>query len=89
MEEKFRCYIIADDYRWHFLTEEIDEYVHTMMSYMELMRTSKKENNYYIKNLFLTRNEINAFQNNKKDTKVGKVLRFKPRLRLVKDEETK
>ena len=82
MEEKFRCYIIADDYRWHVLTEYIDEYVESMMSYIELMRTSKKENNYYIKNLFLTRDEINAFQNNKKE---AKVLRFKPKLRIVKD----
>lgn len=83
MEEKFRCYILADDYRWHILAESIEEYHNSIVSYLELMRTSKKENNYYIKNLFLTRSEINKFKNNRKPD--AKVIRLNRHLRIVKD----
>ena len=56
-EKKFRCFVIADDYRWHFLTDSIEEFEIKSKAYIELMNTSNKENQYYFKNIFLTREE--------------------------------
>jgi len=56
-DEKIRCFVIADDYRWHFLTDSIGEFENKAKSYIELMNSSAKENQYYFKNLFLTREE--------------------------------
>ncbi|RLA64546.1 MAG: hypothetical protein DRQ88_00370 [Epsilonproteobacteria bacterium] len=56
-EKKIRCFVIADDYRWHFLTDSIDEFEAKAKSYLDLMNSSGKENQYYFKNIFLTRDE--------------------------------
>ncbi|MBL6989137.1 MAG: hypothetical protein ISR65_05140 [Bacteriovoracaceae bacterium] len=63
-QDKIRCFVIADDYRWHLLTDSIDEFYNASLSYLKLMNTSPKENNYYFKNLFLTRDEFNQFLKN-------------------------
>ena len=56
-DEVLRCFVIADDYRWHFLTDSIQEFESKTKAYLELMSSSKKENQYYFKNVFLTRKE--------------------------------
>jgi len=63
-DKKIRCFIIADDYRWHFLTDSIEEFEIKSKAYFELMNTSGKENQYYFKNIFLTREEYVSFLKN-------------------------
>ena len=63
-DKKIRCFVIADDYRWHFLTDSIEEFEVKAKAYLELMNTSGKENQYYFKNLFLTKEEyVNISKN--------------------------
>ena len=54
---KIRCFIIADDYKWHVLTDSAEEYLKYTKAYLELMSSSKKENTYYFRNIFLTTEE--------------------------------
>jgi len=63
-DKKVRCFVIADDYRWHFLTNSIEEFEIKSKSYLELMNSSRKENQYYFKNIFLTREEYVSFLKN-------------------------
>jgi hypothetical protein len=58
--QKIRCYIIADDYRWHILTDSILEYEEATKAYLALMSKSSKENTYYFKNIFMTVEEFNS-----------------------------
>ena len=55
--DKIRCFVIADDYRWHVLTNSIEEFHKYTLSYLALMNSSRKENHYYFKNLFLDPDE--------------------------------
>ena len=55
--DKIRCFVIADDYRWHVLTSSIEEFHKYTLSYLALMNSSRKENHYYFKNLFLDSEE--------------------------------
>ena len=55
--DKIRCFVIADDYRWHVLTNSIEEFHKYALSYLALMNSSRKENHYYFKNLFLSPEE--------------------------------
>jgi len=63
-DEKIRCYIIADDYRWHVLTDSPEEYHQYTLAYLELMSTSSKENQYYFRNVFLNRSEYLILKKN-------------------------
>lgn len=63
-KEKIRCYVIADDYRWHLLTDDIDQFLQSTLAYVRLMNESKKENHYYFKNIFLERAEYQQIKKN-------------------------
>lgn len=71
MVKKIRCFVIADDYKWHVMTDSIEEFREYSKAYLELMNSSQKENHYYFKNVFLTPEEFiqtqknMAFQNGK------------------------
>lgn len=54
---KIRCFVIADDYRWHFITDSIEEFTKKTKEYLELMTISQKENQYHFRNIFLTQRE--------------------------------
>ncbi len=62
--EKIRCFIIADDYRWHMLTDNADEFLQASLAYIKLMNESGKENHYYFKNIFLERSEYFQIKKN-------------------------
>lgn len=65
MESNFiRCFVIADDYKWHVLTDSIEEFFEYTKAYLELMNTSKKENHYFFKNIFLEESEFRSIQRN-------------------------
>lgn len=55
--EKIRCFVIADDYRWHVLTDSLEEFYKASVAYITLMNESSKENHYYFKNIFLDEEE--------------------------------
>jgi hypothetical protein len=55
--DNIRCFVIADDYRWHVLTNSIEEFHKYTLSYLALMNSSRKENHYYFKNIFLSTEE--------------------------------
>ncbi len=70
---KIRCYVIADDYRWHFFTDSLEEFTQKTKEYLQLMSTSQKENNYYFRNIFLTQSEYdNALKNFYSQRKIQK-----------------
>ena len=52
-----RCFVIADDYRWHVLTDSPEEFHQATLAYLKLMNESSKENHYYFKNIFMSRSE--------------------------------
>lgn len=54
---KIRCFVIADDYRWHFVTDSIEEFREKTKEYLELMTISQKENQYHFRNIFLSPTE--------------------------------
>ena len=54
---KIRCFVIADDYRWHFITDSIEEFREKTKEYLELMTISQKENQYHFRNIFLSPTE--------------------------------
>ena len=54
---KIRCFVIADDYRWHFITDSIEEFEKKTKEYLDLMTVSQKENQYHFRNIFLTQTE--------------------------------
>ena len=59
-----RCFVIADDYKWHVLTDSIEEFFEYTKAYLELMNSSKKENHYFFKNIFLEKEEFRQIQKN-------------------------
>ncbi|MFZ8932898.1 MAG: hypothetical protein ACO20H_01800 [Bacteriovoracaceae bacterium] len=59
-----RCFVIADDYKWHVLTDSIEEFFEYTKAYLELMNSSKKENHYFFKNIFLDEVEFRQIQKN-------------------------
>ncbi len=63
-KEKIRCYVIADDYRWHLVTDDINQFLQSTLAYVKLMNESKKENHYYFKNIFLERAEYEQIVKN-------------------------
>lgn len=63
-KEKIRCFVIADDYRWHVLTDDLDQFLQSTLAYIQLMNESKKENHYYFKNIFLERGEYQQIKKN-------------------------
>ncbi len=84
--DRIRCYIIADDYRWHVLTDSIDEFKQISNVYFDLMNHSDKENNYYFKNIFLTKQEyVDALRMMAQSTAKRKTPAPKPQpnLRLI------
>lgn len=62
--DKIRCFVIADDYRWHILTDNSDEFLQASLAYIKLMNESGKENHYYFKNIFLERSEYFQIKKN-------------------------
>lgn len=61
---KIRCYVIADDYRWHFFTSSLEEFFHKTKEYLELMRISPKENQFHFRNIFLSQSEYETILKN-------------------------
>ncbi|MDH5581056.1 MAG: hypothetical protein OEY33_04055 [Bdellovibrionales bacterium] len=84
-----RCFVIADDYKWHVLTDSIEEYFEYTKAYLELMNSSKKENHYFFKNIFLDEMEFRqiqrnmSYQNRRYDQKDKKLENKQAHLRLV------
>ena len=56
-KEKIRVYVLADDYRWHFITDSAEDFHLKILAYLLLMTQSAKENHYQLKNLFMPREE--------------------------------
>lgn len=54
---KIRCFVIADDYRWHFISDSFEEFTKKTKEYLELMAISQKENQFHFRNIFLTQRE--------------------------------
>ena len=75
-EDRIRCFVIADDYKWHVLTNSLEEFYEYTKAYLELMSSSKKENHYFSKNIFLTQEEFCQIQKNLA-YKSGRVLEMK------------
>lgn len=63
-KEKIRVYVIADDYRYHICTDDKDHFRDATLAYLKLMGTSKKQNHYYFKNLFMTVEEYEQIISN-------------------------
>ena len=54
---KIRVFVLADDYRWHVLTDNFDTFRAHLSAYADVMNTSKKENTYRVMNLFMSKEE--------------------------------
>ena len=75
-DDSIRCFVIADDYKWHVLTDSLEEFYEYTKAYLELMNTSNKENHYYFKNIFMSQVEFNSIQKNLA-YKSGRILEMK------------
>jgi hypothetical protein len=83
--KKMRCFVIADDYRWHYLTSSREEFESKTLSYLDLMECSLKENKYHIKNIFLTQKEyLQELENIMINSKKNRSKKPPPHLYLVK-----
>lgn len=63
-KEKIRIYIIADDYRWHFHTTDINELKENLGLFANTLEISEKENTYHLSSLFLTQVEYDTIKKN-------------------------
>jgi hypothetical protein len=79
---KIRCYVIADDYRWHFFTDSLEEFFQKTKEYLELMSNSQKENQFHFRNFFLTEIEYEI-------TVKNFLSQTKPRLKPEKNSDKK
>ena len=69
---KIRIYVLADDYRWHIMTDSMEKFRHHLMNYADLMLTTQKENHWTIMNLFMDQEEYEVTLKNFKGSQIPK-----------------
>jgi len=79
-EAQITVYYIADDYRVHFVTKDLNQFRQRLMSYSDLLSKTSKQNRYDIGNWLMPESEYEAVINNQKKLTLNHP---KPHLKLV------